>query len=318
MKTNKLKVVFLGTPQIACNALSVLKEKEDIDIVCVVTQPDKPAGRGHKLTPPPIKVLAQESNLEVFQPISIRKDADLIEKLKSFEPDFFITIAFGQILSQEVLDIPKYGTVNLHASLLPKYRGANPIARAISNGEKETGVSTMLTSLGVDEGDVILTEKIKISQDMTTLDLTIKVSEIAPDILYKTLWGLYNKELKPIAQNHKEATFAPKYSKEETFLNFNKSAQELHDLVRALYPKPSANTYYNGSLIKILQTEVINETSNRPTGEIIKKDKAGIYVSSSNGILLIKTLKPEGKKEMPATAWACGIKDLDKFGTQQV
>jgi len=310
---NKLKVVFLGTPQIACNALQELNKKDDIEIVCVVTQPDKPAGRGHKLTPPPVKLIAQENNIEVFQPVSIRKDTELIEKLKKLEPDFFITIAFGQILSQEVLDIPKIGTINLHASLLPKYRGANPIARSISNGEQVTGISTMLTSIGVDEGDIVLTEKINIPQDMTTLDLAIKISDMASDILYKSLTGLKNKTITPIPQNHDEATFAPKYTKDEMFLDFNKSAQELHDLVRALYPKPSANTYYNESLIKILQTEVVNETSAKLPGEIIKKDKNGLYVTTGDKVLLIKTLKPEGKKEMPASAWACGLKSLEKF-----
>jgi len=304
---NKLKVVFLGTPKIACNALDKLFNSETIEICAVVTQPDKPAGRGHKLTPPPIKVLAQEKGLNVYQPISIRKDEELIKTLKSLEPDFFITIAFGQILSQEVLDIPKFGTVNLHASLLPEYRGANPIARAIADGKKVTGVSTMLTSIGVDEGDVVMVEKIDIPQDMTTLDLAIKISDIAPEILEKSLVGLANGEIKPIAQEHDKATFAPKFSKEETFLDFTKTAQQLHDLVRALYPKPSANAYYNETLVKILQTEVINEKTSATAGEVVKIDKNGIYVATAENLLLIKTLKPEGKKEMNAYDWSCGV-----------
>jgi len=304
---NKLKVVFLGTPKIACNALDKLFNSETIEICAVVTQPDKPAGRGHKLTPPPIKVLAQEKGLNVYQPISIRKDEELIKTLKSLEPDFFITIAFGQILSQEVLDIPKFGTVNLHASLLPEYRGANPIARAIADGKKVTGVSTMLTSIGVDEGDVVMVEKIDIPQDMTTLDLAIKISDIAPEILEKSLVGLANGEIKPIAQEHEKATFAPKFSKEETFLDFTKTAQQLHDLVRALYPKPSANAYYNETLVKILQTEVINEKTSATAGEVVKIDKNGIYVATAENLLLIKTLKPEGKKEMNAYDWSCGV-----------
>ena len=184
---NRLKIVFLGTPQIACKALEEFIAKDDIEVLCVVTQPDKPAGRGHKLAAPPIKILALDNNLEVFQPVSIRKDAELLDRLRALEPDFFITIAFGQILSQEVLDIPKYGTVNLHASLLPKYRGANPIARAISNGEVKTGVCAMLTSLGVDEGDVLITEEIAIPNDMTTLDLAINVSDVAFKVEFSML-----------------------------------------------------------------------------------------------------------------------------------
>lgn len=311
---NNLKIVFLGTPIIACNALKDFINRDDIEVLCVVTQPDKPAGRGHKLTAPPVKTLALENNIEVFQPISIRKDLELIEKLKSLNPDFFITIAFGQILSQEVLDIPKIGTINLHASLLPKYRGANPIARAIANGETVTGVTTMLTSLGVDEGDIVLVEKIDIPQDMTTLDLAIKIADIAPNILYKSMMGLAQGEITPQQQDHSQATFATKFSKEEMFLDFHKSAQELHNITRALAPKPSANTYYNGSLLKIIQTEVVNETSTQPAGTILKTDKNGIYIATNDKILLLKKVKPEGKKEMPAYDWACGIQPKGILG----
>jgi len=304
---NNLKVVFLGTPQIACHALSELIKCDEIEICAVVTQPDKPAGRGHKLTPPPIKLLALENNVEVFQPVSIRKDAELIEKLKFLKPDFFITIAFGQILSQEVLDIPKYGTVNLHASLLPKYRGANPIARAIADGEAVSGVCTMLTSIGVDEGDVILTEKIEIGKNMTTEDLAIKISDIAPEILKKSLFGICSGEIIPKKQDGSKATFAPKFSKEETFLDFSKSALQLHNLVRALYPKPSANAHFGNLLVKILQTEVVEQKISAKNGEVVKIDKNGLYVATGENLLLIKTLKPEGKREMAAYDWSCGV-----------
>ncbi len=314
MVQNKIRLVFLGTPIIACNALKDFINRADIEVLCVVTQPDKPAGRGHKLTPPPVKVLAQENNIEVFQPTSIRKDVDLIEKLKNLNPDFFITIAFGQILSQEVLDIPKFGTINLHASLLPKYRGANPIARAISNGEKETGVCTMLTSLGVDEGDVVLCEKIAISNDMTTLDLAIKISEIAPAILYKSITGLAQNTIIPTPQEHEKATFAPKYTKEEMILDFNNSADSLHNLVRALAPKPAATTYYKGSLLKVIKTKVIEEKTSAQAGTILRKDKNGIYVSTGKNVLLLKVVKPEGKKEMNAYDWSCGVQPSGVLG----
>ena len=231
---NKIRLVFFGTPKIACNALEKLNAKNDIEICAVVTQPDKPAGRGRKMTEPPVKTLAKDLGIDVFQPASIRKDEQLLDKFRNYCADFFITIAFGQILSQEVLDIPKFGTINLHASLLPEYRGANPIARAIADGKKNTGVTTMLTSIGVDEGDILLTEGIDIPDNMTTLDLSIKVAEIAPDILYKLMLGLIDKSIKPAAQEHSKATFANKFSKEEMFLDFSKSAIELHNLVRAL------------------------------------------------------------------------------------
>lgn len=311
---SKIKLVFLGTPKIACNALAELAQKEDIEICAIVTQPDKPAGRGHKLTEPPVKILAKELGVEVFQPISIRKDVELLEKLRSYEADFFITIAFGQILSQEVLDIPKIGTINLHASLLPEYRGANPIARAIADGKKLTGVTTMLTSIGVDEGDKVLVENIEIPENMTTLDLAIKIADIAPSILYKSMQGLANGTITPIPQEHEKATFAPKFSKEEMFFDFSKSAQELHNITRALYPRPAASCYYKGVLIKILETAVAETiNSSAPCGKIIAKDKIGIYVQTGDGVLLIKTLKPEGKKEMSASAWACGLQSLEEF-----
>jgi len=320
---NKIRLIFLGTPKIACNALKELYNRDDIEICAVVTQPDKPAGRGHKMAEPPVKMLARELGLDVFQPFSIRKDTELLDKLRGYDADFFITIAFGQILSQEVLDIPKIGTINLHASLLPEYRGANPIARAIFDGKTFTGVTTMLTSIGVDEGDMILTEKIEIPSNMTTLDLAIKVSDIAPDILYKSMVGLRNGTLIPVPQDSTKATFAPKFTKEETFLDFSKSAKELHDTVRALYPK--ANSYYNGTLVKIIETDAVdmyalptgcdctNLLTSVKNGAIIAKDKAGLYIKTSEGILYIKTLKPEGKKEMSAAAWACGLKSLDSF-----
>lgn len=319
----KIKLVFLGTPKIACNALSEFAKCDDIEVCAVVTQPDKPAGRGHKMAEPPIKTLADELGIEVFQPVSIRKDAELLEKLRSYNADFFITIAFGQILSQEVLDIPKVGTINLHASLLPEYRGANPIARAIFDGKKVTGITTMLTSLGVDEGDIVLTEKIDIPDDMTTLDLAIKISDMAPEILIKSMKGLLDGTITPISQEHEKATFAPKFTKEETFIDFSKPATDIHNMVRALYPK--ANCYYGDTLVKIIETKAVdvhslpvgcdctNMLTTVENGAIIAKDKVGLYVKTGKDILFIKTLKPEGKKEMSAAAWSCGLKTLGCF-----
>ena len=170
-----IKIVFFGTPKIALKSLEYLYNSNKTEVLAVVTQPDKPAGRGHKISMSPVKEFALEHNLPVFQPKSIRKEPEIIEQLKKLEPDFFVTFAFGQILSQEVLDIPKFETINLHASLLPKYRGANPIQRAIINGDKETGICTMITELGLDCGDVCLREVIKISDDMNCMDLFEKI-----------------------------------------------------------------------------------------------------------------------------------------------
>ena len=181
-----INIVFFGTPAIALKSLEYLYNSDKINVLAVVTQPDKPAGRGHKISMSVIKQFALEHNLPVFQPKSIRKEPEIQEELKKLNPDFFVTFAFGQILSQEVLDIPKYETINLHASLLPRYRGANPIQRAIINGDKETGVCTMITELGLDCGDVCLREKFEIPNDMNCVDLFEKISEVSPKLLRLT------------------------------------------------------------------------------------------------------------------------------------
>ncbi|MDD3593805.1 MAG: methionyl-tRNA formyltransferase [Candidatus Gastranaerophilales bacterium] len=306
MEANKkIKVVFLGTPQIACKPLAYLLGCEDIEVMSVISQPDKPAGRGHKFCAPPVKAMV-DGQIEVCQPFCIRKDEFLIDSLKNLNPDFLITVAFGQILSQEVLDIPKYGTVNLHASLLPKYRGANPIARAIANGETETGVTTMLTSIGVDEGHILQVRKFGIGPDDTTLDLAIKIADIGGEILHTSMIGLANGHIIPQQQNHSEATFAPKFSKEEFIIDFNKSAREIHNLTRALCPRPNSQTTFNGVLLKITETKVIDRQTSASPGEIIQVAKEGVYVATGDGVLLISRIKPESKKEMNAFDWTCG------------
>lgn len=302
-----MKVVFFGTPQIAVLSLQSLIERTDVEVCAVITQPDKPAGRGNKLTPPPVKVVALENNIEVFQPVSIRKDADLINKLKTFNADFFITVAFGQILSQEVLDIPKIGTINLHASLLPKYRGANPIQRAIVNGDAVTGVTTMFTVLALDAGPMLMTEKIPISIDMTAVELAQKISEAGPNLLYNTMQGLLNGKIKPIEQNEAEVTFANKFTKEDGKINWNKPALDIHNLVRGLKPWPSTFTTFNNKIVKIIETKITyNTDSFDKTGEIIAITKAGIEVSTLKGTILITQIQPEGKKPMSAASWSNG------------
>lgn len=311
-----MKLVFLGTPDIAVPSLRYLIEKEDIDVVAVITQPDKPAGRGQKLTPSPVKKLALENNIELYQPKSIRKDSELIEIIKKLKPDMFITVAFGQILSQEVLDIPRIGTVNLHASLLPKYRGANPIQWPIINGDKVTGITTMLTDIGVDTGDILLKEEIQITDEMTSYDLYNKIAEIGPELLYKTIIGLNEGRIKPIKQNHDEATHAPKLKKEDGKINWHNSAREIHNKVRGMQPWPSAYCEFKNSNIKIISTEIYEENiKNSSVGEIKDIIDNGIVVTTGDGAILIKQLQPEGKKAMDSNSWVNGarINKGDKF-----
>lgn len=300
-----INIVFFGTPAIALKSLEYLYNSDKINILAVVTQPDKPAGRGHKIQMSVIKQFALEHNLPVFQPKSIRKEPEIQEELKKLNPDFFVTFAFGQILSQDVLDIPKYETINLHASLLPRYRGANPIQRAIINGDKETGICTMITELGLDCGDVCMREKIEIPNDMTCVDLFEKISDISPALLEKTLVGLVEKTIIPEKQCETGICMANKLTKEETKIDWTKSAEEIHNLVRGIYKFPSAYFMHNDKVVKVLETRVIED--NGTCGEFVKVTKEGIEVGCGKDCLLLIKIKPEGKGEMFAKDWANGL-----------
>lgn len=301
-----IRVVFFGTPAIALKSLEYLYNSDKIEIAAVVTQPDKPAGRGHKLSMSVIKQFALEHNIPVFQPKSIRKEQDIQDALKALKPDFFVTFAFGQILSQEVLDIPKYETINLHASLLPKYRGANPIQRAIINGDKETGICTMITELGLDCGDVCLKEIIPISDTMNCEELFSTISDLSPQLIEKTLLGLVDGSINPVPQREEGVCMANKLTKEETSIDWLKSANEIHNLVRGIYKFPSAHFMYNDKLVKVLQTKVV-DGSGKP-GEFVEISKDGIKVACGKDCLLLVKIKPEGKGEMFARDWYNGLK----------
>lgn len=308
----KIKVVYFGTPDIGLKSLEYLYNSDRIEVVAVVTQPDKPAGRGNKLRMSPIKEFALAQNLPVYQPKSIRKEPDIQEELKKYEPDFFVTFAFGQILSQEVLDIPKYETINLHASLLPKYRGANPIQRVIINGEKETGICTMITELGLDCGDVCMKQTIQIPDTMTCEDLWEQISQDSPELLEETIIGLYEKSLTPVPQCEDGVCMANKLTKEETLIDWSKSAKDIHNLVRGIYKSPSAYFMFNDKIIKVLQTEVVCNIDCKcdcGMGEIAHANKDGVIMKSGDGFVRLIKVKPEGKGEMFARDWYNGVKN---------
>ena len=300
-----ISVVFFGTPAIALNSLEYLYNSAKFNVLAVVTQPDKPAGRGHKLSMSPIKQFALENGITVFQPKSIRKEPEIIAELKKLNPDFFVTFAFGQILSQEVLDIPKFETINLHASLLPKYRGANPIQRAIINGDRQTGITTMITELGLDCGDICMKEVIDIPDDMTCVDLFDIISEKSPQLIEKTLIGLFDKTLIPEKQPEAGVCMANKLTKEETLIDWSKSAEDIHNLVRGIYKFPSAYFMYNGKIIKVLETRVLHEHG--VCGEFLRFSKDGVVVGCGKDCILLVKVKPEGKGEMLAKDWANGL-----------
>lgn len=304
---NKIKIIFLATPDIALESFKYFINSPDYCVCALVSQKAKAQNRGKKIIERNITKLAKENNIPVFEPDKISKEKDIIEKLKSYNPDFLITFAFGQILSQEVIDIAKYATINLHASLLPLYRGANPICQAIMDGCSKTGITTMKTVLELDAGDICLQKEIDITPEMNVIELMNIISLESPLLLDKTLKGLYEGNLKPIKQDSLKATFTKKIKKEEKIIDWSMDAQKLHDKIRAMYQINTNHTTFNNKIIKILKTQVVPYQSNN-IGTIVKIEKDGIVVECKNNALKIITLKPEGKGEMNATDWVRGAR----------
>ncbi len=315
-----IRIVFLGTPAFACPALETLAADSRIQIEAVVTQPDRPAGRGHKLTPPPVRVLAEKLGLPLFQTVSIKKDETLKAHLESLKPDFFITVAFGQILTQAVLDIPKVATVNAHASLLPEFRGANPIQQAILQGCPETGITAMMTELGVDTGPMLRKKTLQIGEQESLGELTVRLSELAGPLLVETLTGMIDGSVLPETQDNALATHAPKCQKEDAILDWAEPAMVLHRRIRAFNPAPGATTFLSGERVKILRAEIIAPNSEEmikdgKPGQILAiMDTEGVLVATGDGLLKITALQPAGKREMSARDWALGAFKPDTQG----
>ncbi len=311
----KLKTVFFATPDIALESFKYFINSPDYEVEALVAQKAKPQNRGKKIVERNITKLAKNFGIKVFEPDKISKDEKVINELKKLNCDFFITFAFGQILSQEVIDIPKYATINLHASLLPEYRGANPISQAIMEGREQTGITTMKTSLGLDEGDICLQEKIDIKSDMNVIELMDIISKKSPALLDKTLKGLYNNTLKPTPQDNSKATYTKKLQKEQKIIDWNMSAFELHNKIRSMYKINTNHTTFNGKILKVLKTLPIEDNSSFLPSQTIKIDDEGIIVKCSDDAIKLITVKPEGKNEMKASDWARGarINTGDKF-----
>lgn len=289
-----MNIAFMGTPDFAVPSLEKIIEKYGVKIV--VTQPDKPKGRGKKMTISPVKEVALKHEIEVIQPIKIRTDEEAIEKLKNLDLDFIIVVAFGQILPKSVLDIPKYGCINLHGSLLPKYRGAAPIQWSVINGDKYSGNTTMLMDVGLDTGDMLLTNKVEISEDLTSGELFDILKDSGADLLVETIEKVYNGDITPIKQNDDESTYASMLNKEMANIDWSKSAWEIHNLIRGMNPWPIAYTDYSQQKMKIYASKVIDDTKQDTPGKILKVDKSGISVGTGKGILLIKKIQfPNGK-----------------------
>ena len=299
-----MKIVFMGTPDIAVGCLqTIIDEKHEI--LGVVTQPDKPVGRGKKLGMPPVKELALKYDLPVYQPVKAR-DEEFVNILKELNPDLIVVVAFGQILPKSILDIPKLGCINVHVSLLPKYRGAAPINWVIINGEKKTGVTTMYMDEGLDTGDMILTSEFDLDDEITAGELHDKMAVIGAQTLKETIDLIEKGEAPRIPQNHDEFTYAPIMNKSLGNINWNKPAKEIHNLVRGVNPWPSAYTTYNDATMKIWKTEVLNENSDKEPGTILSVDKEGIKVSTNDNVILVKEIQMPGKKRVLVSEYIKG------------
>ena len=312
-----INVIYMGTPDIAVKSLRELCKNPEINVLCAVTQPDRPKGRGNKLCIPAVKECALECGIKVYQTEKISADKELIGALKEMQPDFIVTFAFGQILSQEVLDIPEFFVVNLHASLLPKYRGANPIQRCLYNGDTKTGITSMLTVLELDAGSICETEEIDIDENMNDIELREIISEKSPELIISTLKGLYAGSLIPREQGNTGVSTAKKFTKEDGLIDWNKSAECIHNQVRAMVSYPAAYTFFKEKMLKILETRKTETRQNgKPAAAVTAVTKNGIEINTGQGCLLITKVKPESREIMNAYDFAngAGIKEGTLFG----
>ncbi len=301
-----IKTVFMGTPEFAVPILDTLKELTDV--VLVVTQPDKYVGRKKVLTPSAIKNKAMEYGIPVFQPVKIRCD---YEEIKKYQPDLIVTCAYGQIVPKEVLDIPRLGCINVHASLLPKYRGGAPIEHAIMNGDTETGITIMYMDIGMDTGDMIDKRSIPIEEDDTLDTLSTKLSTLGAELLREVLPSIIDGTNNRVPQDNDEATYAYTIKREDEHIDFNRSAIDVYNHVRALNSHPLANFTLNGEEVKVLDGYV-GDTRKGEVGKISDILKDAIGINCSDKIYYITRLKPFGKKEMNVRDYLNGV-DKDKL-----
>ena len=306
-----MNVVFMGTPEFAVPSLKCLIESKH-DVIAVLTQTDKPKGRKGKPEAPPVKNIALDAGLPVIQPENVNS-RQVIEKLEKLNPDVIAVVAFGQKISNEILDLPKHKCVNIHASLLPKYRGAAPINWAIVNGEKETGITTIIMSSKMDAGEVIVRNSLTIGPEETAGELGDRLSKLGADTLSESLMQIETGNAKYTQQDESLVSLAPKIKKKDGFIDWNQGEKKIHDFVRGMNPKPSAYTFLTRDNSKeriiILKTERENSSNNGTViapGTIIDISSKGIKTATKNGSIWIKEVKPEGKRMMSAAAFSRG------------
>ena len=304
MSTQPLRIIFMGTPDFAAATLQALIDGPD-EVVAVVTQPDRAKGRGKKLTPPPTKIIAEKAGIPVLQPTKIKTE-EFKNGLLTYQPDLFVVAAYGRILPPSILDLAPMGCINVHGSLLPKYRGAAPIQWAVINRDKEVGVTIIQMDQGMDTGDILLKSSIITEPDETAGSLFTKLAQLGSTTLLKAVKGLKEGTVIPIPQDHSQATHAPMFKKDDGCIDWHKDAEQLEGLIRGLDPWPTAFCFLNGKRLRLFSPEVVYKDSDFDPGVVIQADKRGILVSCETNCLQIREIQPEGKKRMPVDAFLCG------------
>ncbi len=300
-----MRIVFMGTPEFAVPSLNALS-KNGYEISAVVTQPDKPKGRGKQLVAPEVKTASEKMGLDVYQPESI-KDSGFISILKEINPEIIIVVAFGQVLPKEILEFPTYGCINVHASLLPKLRGAAPINWSIINGDTITGITTMYMDAGLDTGDILLQKSTKIYEEETAGELHDRLAIIGADTLIETLDLVRKGRINRIKQSHENATYASMLSKETGKIDWSHDAESIKNLIRGTYPWPGAYGFYEGNMFKIFNAEVIDANiSNTDWGMIYEVEKEHFIIKCKKGFLKIKEIQFQNKKRMTVQAYLRG------------
>lgn len=312
MSDKKLRILFMGSPEVAVPSLKALWESGH-SIVGVVSQPDRPAGRGKNLTSPAIALFAKEKNLKLFQPEKIKGNGELLQEIKKLSPDVIVIVAYGRILPKEILELPPLKSINLHFSLLPKYRGAAPMQWALMNGEEETGVTTFFLVEKVDAGPILLQKKIIIEPEDNVEILGHRLANAGAHLLCETITQLESGHLQSLPQNNAEATLAPPLKKEEGWIDWNHKAKSIHNQIRGMNPWPGTFTVYKGKTLKIHKAVEILEKKQKSLndpkkicGEILGSSLEGLEVSCREGSLLIKEVQMEGKKKMDVSEFLKG------------
>lgn len=300
-----MKIIFMGTPDFSVPTLETLIQSGH-EVAAVVTQPDKPKGRGKEIQMSPVKETALKYHIPVYQPVRAR-DQEFVEEMRALQPDVMVVIAFGQILSKELLEVPKFGCVNIHASLLPAYRGAAPIQWAVINGDEETGITTMMMDVGMDTGDMLEKKVVKLDPKETGGSLFDRLSLLGGDLILSTLQKMEDGTLVRTPQEHEKATYVKKISKTFGDIDWTMKAQEIERLVRGLNPWPSAYTHWNGKMLKVWEADVLPDSEEKAApGTVLEACGDSLKVQTGHGILKITSLQLEGKKRMDTAAFLRG------------